>query len=148
MPIGPTTLQGVTVSGDGGRVEFRLARNALVRAFQRGRVGRTDLCDAHPELLRAARHIGRPTAELCPVCDESDLVHVTYVFGPRLPPNGRCPATLAELERLCRRTEPVACYVVEVCPGCGFNHLVRMFPAGGRRRAASRRPPAAAARQS
>jgi hypothetical protein len=141
MRIGPTSVRGVTVAGDGGRVEFRLARNALVRAYQRGRLGRTDVCDAHPELLRAARHIGRPAQELCPVCAEGDLVHVTYVFGARLPPNGRCPSTVSELERLCRRADPVACYVVEVCPECAWNHLVRMFPAGGRpaRRQAARR---------
>jgi hypothetical protein len=66
-------------------------------------------------------------------------VHVTYVFGTRLPPNGTCPATPTELARLCRRADEVACYVVEVCPQCSWNHLARMFPAGGRHRAAARR---------
>lgn len=144
MQRGPLPAPGISVSGDGGRVEFRLARNAVIRAYQRGRLGRLDICDAHPELLRAARNIGHPTDERCPVCTDDDLVHVTYVFGARLPPNGRCPATTAELERLCRRVEPVACYVVEVCPECGWNHLVRMYPSGGRRRRARSGMPATA----
>ena len=112
-------------------MEYRLARNAVVREVQRGRLSRLDVCDAHPELLRAARNVGRSLGETCPICDEVEVVHVAYVFGARLPPQGRCPTTAAELDRLCRRREPVVCYVVEVCPGCGWNHLVRMFSAGG-----------------
>lgn len=137
MQLGPTAVRGFPLTGDGGRVEFRLARNAVVREFQRGRLGRPDLCDAHPELLRAARNVGAAMDEVCPICDDSQLVHVTYVFGARLPTQGRCPASATELERLCRRADPVACYVVEVCPSCAWNHLVRMYPAGGRRRRAT-----------
>lgn len=136
MQFGPSVVRGISVSGDGGRVEYRLARNALVREVQRGRLSRLDVCDAHPELMRAARNVATPAGETCPVCAEAEIVHVTYVFGPRLPPQGRCPTKPAELDRLCRRREPVVCYVVEVCPECGWNHLVRMFPAGGDRRRA------------
>lgn len=134
MTFGPSAIRGFPVSGAGGRVEYRLARNAVVKEFRRGRLGRLDVCDAHPELIRAARNIGTPLAEECPICAECDVVHVTYVFGPGLPPFGRCPATAAELAKLCRRAHEVACYVVEVCPECRWNHLVRMYPAGGRHR--------------
>lgn len=127
------------MSGTGGRVEYRLARNAVVREFQKGRLSRIDVCDAHPELLRAARNVGVPLGEECPICEETSLVHVTYVFGSRLPAHGRCAATAEELAKLCGRTEEVACYVVEVCPGCSWNHLARMYPAGGRHRHAARR---------
>ncbi len=126
------TLQALPARGTEGRVEYRLARNAVVSQYRKGRLSRLDVCDAHPELLRAARNIGTPLGESCPICEEAQLVHVTYVFGRRLPAQGRCPATRRELERLCRRTEEVACYVVEVCPGCAWNHLLRMYPAGGR----------------
>ena len=126
------------MTGTGGRVEYRLARNAVVSEVQKGRLSRLDVCDAHPELMRAARNVGSVQQEQCPVCEEGPLVHVTYVFGPRLPPNGRCPATAAELSRLCRREDEVACYVVEVCPQCAWNHLARMYPAGGRHRQATR----------
>ena len=98
------------------QVEYRIVRNGLVREVERGRVNRVDVCDAHPELLRAARNVGRPTKEVCPICDEGRLVTVTFVFGAKLPPGGRCPGTAAELKTLCRRPEPVLCYEVEVCP--------------------------------
>ncbi|HTZ09097.1 MAG TPA: DUF5318 family protein [Acidimicrobiales bacterium] len=139
MSFGPTALRGFPVTGTGGRVEYRLARNAVVSEFRKGRLSRLDVCDAHPELLRAARNVGAPLGEDCPICDEGALVHVTYVFGPRLPPQGTCPGSATELARLCRRANEVVCYVVEVCPQCSWNHLARMYPAGGRHRAAARR---------
>jgi Family of unknown function (DUF5318) len=134
MGFGPSALRGFPVSGTGGQVEYRLARNAVVREFRKGRLSRLDVCDAHPELLRAARNVGVPLSEECPICEESSLVHVTYVFGARLPAHGSCPGTEAELAKLCKRADEVACYVVEVCPTCAWNHLARMYPAGGRHR--------------
>ena len=110
-------------------------RNALVRDVRRGRIGVLDVCDAHPELLRAARNVGRPLGEDCPICQDEETVQVTYVFGAGLPPGGRCPGTAAELGRLKRRSEPVACFDVEVCAACGWHHLLRKYPAGGRPRA-------------
>jgi hypothetical protein len=115
------------------RVEYRLMRNAVVRDVQKGRLGREDVCDAHPELLRAARNVGKPLGERCPVCEEADTVEVTYVFGARLPAGGLCPGTARELNRLRRRAEPVLCYDVEVCPDCAWHHLTRKYPAGGGR---------------
>ena len=78
-------------------VEYRLVRNGVVREVERGKVLKIDVCDAHPELLRAARNVGRPTKERCPICDDGRLVKVTFVFGAKLPPGGRCPGTAAEL---------------------------------------------------
>ena len=120
-------------------VEYRLVRNSLVHEVERGRVQKIDVCDAHPELLRAARNVGRPTKEVCPICDEGRLVTVTFVFGAKLPAGGRCPGTMAELNRLRRREEPVLCYEVEVCPTCAWHHLMRKYPAGGPRAKAGRR---------
>ncbi|HZU79832.1 MAG TPA: DUF5318 family protein [Acidimicrobiales bacterium] len=138
MSFGPTALRGFPVTGTGGRVEYRLARNAVVSEFKKGRLSRLDVCDAHPELMRAARNIGTPLEEDCPICAEVPLVQVTYVFGPHLPTQGSCPSSAKELARLCRRRDEVACYVVEVCPACSWNHLVRMYPAGGRHRTRAR----------
>ena len=123
-------------------VEYRIVRNRVVRDVERGKTLKTDVCDAHPELLRAARNVGRPTKEVCPICDEGRLVTVTFVFGAKLPAGGRCPGTVAELKTLCRRPEPVLCYEVEVCPDCTWHHLMKKYPAGGpkvpaRRNAAS-----------
>ena len=112
-------------------VEYRLVRNAVVREVERGRAQKIDVCDAHPELLRAARNVGKRLDETCPMCTESDLVMVTFVFGAKLPAGGRCPGTTAELNQLRRRPEPVLCYEVEVCPACAWHHLMRKYPAGG-----------------
>jgi hypothetical protein len=114
-------------------VEFRLARNAVVADYRAKRVTREDVCDAHPELLRAAK-AGQLTNEECPICEDDDLVHVTYAFGPRLPARGRCVDSLAEMRRLDRSGDELSCYVVEVCPTCSWNHLVRRVPLGGRGR--------------
>jgi Family of unknown function (DUF5318) len=136
----PGPLEGVQTSPTGGQVEYLLARNAVIREFRKGRLSRLDVCDAHPELLRAARNLGRTTGEQCPICEEADLVDVTFVFGSRLPPGGRCVATQTELTRYWRRKEPVVCYVIEVCTGCSWNHLARMYPAGAGVDAVARTP--------
>jgi hypothetical protein len=96
------------------------------------------VCDAHPELVRAAKEIGRETASDCPICTDDKLVLVTYVFGPRLPPFGRCVSTMKELQQLNRRADHLSAYVVEVCRACSWHHLLRVLPLGGRapRRAA------------
>ena len=104
----------------------------MVRDVRKGRLGTVDVCDAHPELLRAARNVGKPSGDDCPICESSGTVQVTYVFGAGLPAGGRCPGTAAELHRLQRRVDPVLCYDVEVCPACAWHHLTRKYPAGGR----------------
>jgi hypothetical protein len=129
---GPGAPRHVEELQQEARVEYRLVRDATVRDVRKGRVGADDVCDAHPELLRAARNVGRPLADDCPICGEEQTVQVTYVFGAGLPPGGRCPGTTTELDRLRRRSEPVLCYDVEVCPGCAWHHLLRKYPAGGR----------------
>ena len=110
-----------------GQIEYRLVRDAVVREYRRGRLSRLDVCDAHPELLRVARHLGRVTEVDCPICGEAKLVHVAFAFGPRLPPGGRALEMGGEMRSLAGRRDDVAFYVVEVCAKCSWNHLLRMF---------------------
>jgi hypothetical protein len=112
-----------------GQVEYRLARDAAVRSFRRGKVGKVDVCDAQSELLRVAKNLGQPTEEPCPICEDAVLMHVSFAFGPRLPPGGRVVASQTELRSLARASDDVTFYVVEVCTHCGWNHLVRSFSA-------------------
>lgn len=137
MSFGPEAIRG---GGDGGgvngrphngQVDYRLARNAVISEFKKGRLSRVDVCDAHPELARAAREVGTATTEPCPICEDADVVLVSYVFGPRLPAHGRCVTTTRELRSLSRRATTNTCYVVEVCPECSWNHLARMYTLGG-----------------
>ncbi len=134
MSFRPESMRGAPATGHiGGQVDYRLARNAVVSEFHKGRLSRLDVCDAHPELLRAATNVGQPTREDCPICQETKVVLVSYAFGSRLPPSGKCVTSERELTRLSRGGRDLACYVVEVCPLCSWNHLARTFTVGGRR---------------
>ena len=120
-------------SPTGGRVEYLLARNAVIREYRRGRLSRLDVCDAHPELLRAAINVGQESHEDCPICEDEKVRLVSYVFGPGLPPSGTCVTTQREMTKLARGGRDLACYVVEVCPACGWNHLAQTLAVAGRR---------------
>jgi hypothetical protein len=114
-------------------IDYALARRATIRDFERGVVNRIDVCDAHPELLRAARHLGQDCTEACPVCGEEPLKRVLYVYGDALKAaNGRPLTGPDELEKLRRRHDEFACYVVEVCLECNWNYLLRTFLVGRR----------------
>jgi hypothetical protein len=138
MSFGPDSFRTSAVPGTRrGAVDHRLERLALISEYRKGRLARHQVCDAHPELVRAAREIGEETTFDCPICADDKLVLVTYVFGPRLPPFGRCITTKAELRRLDGRAEDLSAYVVEVCRSCSWHHLMRVLPLGGRRRTRS-----------
>jgi hypothetical protein len=130
MTFGPGAIRGAAPQGSGGVIDYRLARQAVVSEFRKGRLARHEVCDAHPELRRAAQMASEPTSMPCPICDDDNVVLVTYAFGNRLPPSGRCITQAGELAKLAKRTTRLACYVVEVCPGCSWNHLARTFLLG------------------
>lgn len=111
-----------------GIVDHRLARRMLINQVRLGRISRTEVCDAHPELIRAARNVGTPTATDCPICEEAKLAIVTYVFGHGLPSSGRCVTTAKELRQLRDRAGDQTAYVVEACPECRWHHLLRVIP--------------------
>lgn len=116
-----------------GAVDYRMARLAVVNEFKRGRIARHEICDAHPELRRAAEHLGRATSEVCAICEDRHLVLVTYAFGAHLPRSGYAIEDRADLEKVRGLTTECTCYVIEVCTGCGWNHMVQAFPVLGRR---------------
>jgi hypothetical protein len=128
MSFRPEAIRGSSATGV---VDYRLARRQVLQEFRKGRLSRLDVCDAHPELRRAAAGAGQPTREQCPICEDEMLALVTYAFGPRLPPGGRCVTNAREMAKLTRGRAQVTCYVVEVCPGCAWNHLTRVFQLGG-----------------
>lgn len=129
MTFRPDVVRG---SGDEapGSVDYRLARRHLINEFKRGRLSRLDICDAHPELIRAAVNVGAVQEEVCPICEESPLMNVSYVFGGRLPSFGRCITKASEIAHFRRQTGPYTCYVVEVCSNCRWNHLAKLFQLG------------------
>ena len=123
----PEAIQGAGSEGPGGVIDYRLARQAVVSEYRRGRLAQHEVCDAHPELRRAAAQASEPTSMPCPICDDANVVLVTYAFGDRLPPSGRCITAKGELTKLAKRVRRLSCYVVEVCPECHWNHLARTF---------------------
>ena len=130
MSFRPEAIRG-TSGGAGAVVDYRLTRQSVVQQYRKGRLSRLDVCDAHPELRRAALMASQPTNEPCPICEDEPVVLVTYAFGPRLPAGGRCVTTAREMAKLARGRAQISCYVVEVCPACAWNHLTRAFQVGG-----------------
>ena len=112
------------------RVDYALARrSALVDLFS-GRLSQTEVCDAHPYLLRAAKHHGQPTTRDCPVCRRRPLTEVTYVYADRLKESSGAARSPRDLDRLAAEYGPIGVYVVEVCQECNWNHLVTSYRAG------------------
>ena len=105
-----------------GMVDYTLAKHALLRAFRTGTLSRVDVCDAHPDLLRAATHCGEPTREMCPVCSRTELRLVSYAFSDDLKrDNGRVWPREDVAGLMAFREARL--YTVEVCTDCSWNHL-------------------------
>lgn len=120
--------------GSGGVVDHRLARRAIISEVKKGRLSRDSVCDAHPELIRAARNIGEVSETICPICEEVNVVLVTYVFGHGLPKHGKCVTDRSDIVKLQRTGHEYAAYVVEACPSCRWHHLLKVLPIVGRGR--------------
>ncbi len=95
-----------------------------------GRVGTYEVCDASPYLKNAARFHGEPTDERCPICRRENLTHVHYIYGDELKQSAGQARTLAELPVLAMTLREFQVYVVEVCRGCAWNHLVEQYLLG------------------
>jgi hypothetical protein len=112
-------------------VDYVLARKAILRDYRRGVLTKLDVCDAHPELIRAATYVGTDANRDCPICEGRKVKLVSYVYGDGLKgANGRCITTPDELEKLRAASDEFACYVVEVCIDCKWNHLDRRYLLG------------------
>ena len=120
-------------SPGGPSVDYSLARRSLLLSLRRGLIGTSDVCDAHPELLRAAKNIGENLEAACPVCSHETLKWVRYVYGEELKrDNGRVVYPAEWLGELVAQHDQFTCYVVEVCTDCAWNHLIRSYMAGRR----------------
>ncbi|MCL5047720.1 MAG: DUF5318 domain-containing protein [Firmicutes bacterium] len=108
-------------------IEYRLSREILVRDFEKGRISKADICDAQPELLRLAHHIGQSNGEKCPICKNNQVVLVYFMFGPQLPRSGKPVAPGFELLSMMKARPDANFYEVEICTGCNWNFLMRTF---------------------
>lgn len=112
---------------DLGIVDYTLAKRALLRDAHRGLLSRLDICDAHPELMRAAKNIGQDTERPCPVCDEYSLRLLAYVYADDLKRNNGRVWSIEAAMTLAAQRRNGTCYVVEVCTGCAWNYLNEAF---------------------
>lgn len=111
-------------------VDYSLQKRALLREVYSGRLGTYEVCDASPYLKNAARFHGEPTEERCPICRRENLTHVHYIYGDELKQSAGQARSRAELPVLAMTLREFQVYVVEVCRGCAWNHLVEQFLLG------------------
>jgi Family of unknown function (DUF5318) len=111
-------------------VDYALQRRALLAEVYAGRVGVTEVCDATPYLLRAAKFHGEPSAVTCPMCRKEPLTLVSWVYGDELKHAAGSARTADELNRMAMLHEEFSVYVVEVCRTCSWNHLVQSYVLG------------------
>jgi hypothetical protein len=89
-------------------------------------------------LVRAAKYHGEPTDVRCPVCDSSAMVNLHYTFGDQLGQYSGRIKRLAELEEMQSLFGEFKVVVVEVCPDCGWNHMITSYLLGD---GVKRKPP-------
>lgn len=116
-----------------GFVDYTIAKRSMLEGLRRGSLDREGICDAHPELIRAARNIGMPIRRPCPVCAGCSLKQVRYVYGDQLKTlSGRAVYPQGWELELSREFDEFRCYAVEVCVDCGWNHLAACYLMGRR----------------
>jgi hypothetical protein len=111
-------------------VDYALQRRALLAEVYAGRVSLTEVCDATPYLLRAAKFHGEPSSVTCPMCRKESLTLVSWVYGDALKHAAGSARSADELNRLATLYEEFNVHVVEVCRTCSWNHLLQSYVLG------------------
>jgi len=111
-------------------VDYSLRRRALLRDFERGLITVNEICDASPYLRNAARFHGEPTEDRCPICRRENVTHVRYAYGDALRQSAGQARRPAELSLMAATVGEFQVYLVEVCRGCGWNHVMEQYLLG------------------
>ncbi|MFV1366489.1 DUF5318 domain-containing protein [Mycolicibacterium elephantis] len=111
-------------------VDYALRRRSLLAEVYSGRTGVSEVCDANPYLLRAAKFHGKPSSVMCPICRKEQLTLVSWVFGDHLGAVSGSARSAEELVLLASRYDEFSVHVVEVCRTCSWNHLVKSYVLG------------------
>nr|WP_303646165.1 DUF5318 family protein [Candidatus Solincola tengchongensis] len=121
-----TALRSGKIKSVATTVDYTLRKRSVLRDYRAGRLSVYDVCDAHPEIRRIARNVGEDTRFTCPICRREKLRLLNFVYGDELNyDNGRVFPTRTIFNGLREKYRSFTCYVVEVCVGCCWNHLVR-----------------------
>lgn len=111
-------------------VDHALERRAALRDLYAGRVSALDVCEASPYLQRAAERLGITTTRTCPVCRKLPLDEVHWLYGEAIGDVDGTARTAGQVAALAKERPDFAVYLIEVCQGCGWNHLVQTWRAG------------------
>ena len=106
-------------------INYEWQRRHVLRRFRDGFIRRDDLCDADALLIAAAEFHGEPAGIPCPICAGSHLLRVHWVYGDALGHASGSARSAAERERLRAVDGIYTTHVVEVCPDCRWNHLIK-----------------------
>ena len=113
-----------------GLVDYALRRRSVLSEVTSGRLPVSEVCEASPYLIRAAKFHGVPSEVSCPVCRKENLTHVYWIYGDELGQAAGSARTPPELEKLAETFSEFNVYMVEVCRTCSWNHLVSSFVMG------------------
>jgi hypothetical protein len=111
-------------------VDHSLDRRAAILEIRRTGGFNFDGQDTDPYLLRAAKYYGAETGRTCPICTRTELVELTYVYSRELGYySGRIYAP-AEIPGMATQYGFLRVFTVEVCQGCGWNHVLVSYVLG------------------
>lgn len=111
-------------------MDYALQRRAVLAEVMSGRTGVTEVCDASPYLVRAAKFHGVATDQTCPVCRKEPLTNVFWIYGDEIKHMSGSARSPRELESMAVTFAEFDVYQVEVCRTCSWNHLIASFVMG------------------
>ncbi|MFW0788090.1 DUF5318 family protein [Gordonia sp. CPCC 205333] len=111
-------------------IDYALTRKSVLSDVYAGRVAVSEVCDANPYLLRAAKFHGAASDITCPICRKEKVTMVSWIFGDKLGQASGSARSTEELDRMAAVHEEFSVHVVEVCRTCHWNHLVQSFVLG------------------
>ncbi|MCT1426161.1 DUF5318 family protein [Corynebacterium sanguinis] len=105
-------------------VSHEWRRRTILKDYAAGRLTLEEVCDADFLLRAAAEHHGVDAARPCPICAR-DMREVKWIHGENLGRRSGTARSSEEIDRIVSEVGPVSVHVVEVCPHCRWNHLLR-----------------------
>ncbi len=111
-------------------IDYSLNRRATLIALFKGLSSGLDACDADPYLKIAAKYHGEQVERLCPVCRKAEMVELRYTFGDQLGQYSGRIKTSGEIFEMQSHYGEFRVYIVEICRGCGWHHLIHSFKLG------------------
>ncbi len=105
-------------------VSHEWRRRTALRELATGRAHVEDYCDADFILRAAAQHHGTDSPRPCPVCG-AGMRDVKWVYSEKLGRRTGTARNEEEIARLVAEVGPITVHIVEVCPHCKWNHLLK-----------------------